>query len=93
MVTTPWSSTVCFDGLGVGEVLLEGAKLVGISQRRTREAARLQCCWYSAYDPSALVSLLAAPHRPPLDKLAPVAVLPAPMAAVLPELLLARLAP
>ena len=34
---------VCFAGVGPGEVLVEGAKVVGISQRRTRNAARFQC--------------------------------------------------
>lgn len=87
MVNSAWSSTVCFDGLGAGEVLLDGAKLVGISQRRTREAARLQCCWYSHYDPAALLALLAAPHRPPLDELAPVATLAPATAAAVADLL------
>ncbi len=73
MVPTRWSSLLCFDGLGPGEVLLDGRKLVGISQRRTRAASRLQCCWYSRYEPASLVDLLAAAVRPPLDELAPVA--------------------
>jgi len=34
---------LCFGGLGPGEVSLEGAKLVGISQRRARWGARFQC--------------------------------------------------
>lgn len=91
MVTTPWSSTICFDGLGAGEVLLDGAKLVGISQRRTREAARLQCCWYTATDPELLVSLLAAAHRPAVDALHPVATLPPTLAAAIPGHLAVRL--
>ena len=74
---TAWSSLVCFDGLGAGEVLLDGHKLVGISQRRTRHAARLQCCWYSAYDLGRLVELLVPDRRPPTTALAPVATLPA----------------
>ena len=78
LVSTPWSRLVCFDGVGAGEVLLEGRKLVGISQRRTRHAARLQCCWYSAHDPARLVDLLAAAARPDLDELEQVATLPAP---------------
>lgn len=71
--STEWSPLVCFDGVGAGEVLVGGAKLVGISQRRTRHAARLQCCWYSTYDPARLVELLAPDRRPSLDDLAPVA--------------------
>jgi lipoate-protein ligase A len=77
MVTTTWSRLVCFDGVGAGEVLLHGRKLVGISQRRTRHAARLQCCWYSSYDPAVLIGLLDPRQRPALADLAPVATLPA----------------
>jgi lipoate-protein ligase A len=78
MRTTQWSRLVCFDGLGAGEVLLGGRKLVGISQRRTRDAARLQCCWYSDYDPQRLVELLdPAAGRPAAADLATVATLPA----------------
>ena len=41
MVCTAWSPLVCFAGIGPGEVLVDGRKLVGISQRRTRAAAAL----------------------------------------------------
>ncbi len=58
MVHTPWSALVCFAGLGPGEVTRSGHKLVGISQRRTREAARFQCAVYSRWDPSALAAVL-----------------------------------
>lgn len=76
MRSTPWSRLVCFDGLGAGEVVLEGRKLVGISQRRTRDAARLQCCWYSEYDPQRLVALLApGGGRPAAMDLTPIATL------------------
>ncbi len=34
---------VCFAGIGTGEVLVGGAKVVGISQRRDRRGARFQC--------------------------------------------------
>jgi lipoate---protein ligase len=64
MVRTPWSEVVCFDGIGPGEVLLDGRKFVGISQRRTRDAARLQCAVHLAYRPERLASLLRAPHPP-----------------------------
>jgi len=72
-----WSSTVCFDGLGAGELTLDGVKLMGISQRRTRAWARLQCTWYSSYDAARLVALLAVAARPPVAELAPVATVPA----------------
>ncbi|HEX4901802.1 MAG TPA: hypothetical protein VFV42_03270, partial [Acidimicrobiales bacterium] len=39
----PLGGTVCFAGRGPGEVLLGEAKVVGISQRRTRAGARFQC--------------------------------------------------
>ena len=78
MQSTPWSKTICFDGLGAGEVVVGGRKLVGLSQRRTRHAARLQCCWYSVYDPTRLVELLASDRRPPLGELSS----PATMSAV-----------
>jgi lipoate-protein ligase A len=60
MISTAVSRLVCFDGLGPGEVTRHGAKLVGISQRRTRVAARLQACWYTHYDPAQLTGLLRA---------------------------------
>jgi hypothetical protein len=41
MVDSDWSALVCFAGIGPGEVL-DGAKLVGLSQRRTRAGARIQ---------------------------------------------------
>jgi lipoate-protein ligase A len=89
--STPWSKLICFDGVGAGEVLVGGRKLVGISQRRTRAAARLQCCWYSTYDPARLVELLVPARRPPLDHLAPVATLPAEVADTVVAALLDRL--
>lgn len=91
MVSTDWSRLVCFDGFGAGEVLVDGRKLVGISQRRTRQAARLQCCWYSVHDPADLVELLVASVRPPVDRLQPVATVPADVAAAIPVALAARL--
>lgn len=43
MVTSAWSSRVCFAGLGPGEVTLGGAKVVGVAQRRTRLGTLFQC--------------------------------------------------
>jgi len=43
MVKNELSSVVCFAGLATGEVTVDGAKVVGISQRRTRSGARFQC--------------------------------------------------
>jgi lipoate-protein ligase A len=59
LVSTPWSSLVCFAGLGPGEVSVGGRKLVGTSQRRTRSGARFQCVVHRHWDPSPLLHLLA----------------------------------
>ncbi|MDX2381063.1 MAG: hypothetical protein QNM02_15035 [Acidimicrobiia bacterium] len=71
-----WSWLLCFDGLGAGEVTLEGRKLVGISQRRTRDAARLQCSWYSRFDWGTVLALIAPRSRAPESELANVATVP-----------------
>ncbi|MDA2954300.1 MAG: hypothetical protein O3B17_00530 [Actinomycetota bacterium] len=47
------SDLVCFAGLGPGEITLHGEKLVGISQRRTREMARFQCVLHSRWSSEA----------------------------------------
>ena len=58
MLRTPWSDAVCFAGTGPGEVLRDGAKLVGISQRRTRAGARFQCALPRRWSIEPLRSLL-----------------------------------
>lgn len=60
------SDLVCFAGLGAGEVTSSGAKLVGISQRRTRHAARFQCMVHHSWQPRRLLALLAEP-RPTVE--------------------------
>ena len=59
MRTSRWSPLVCFAGLGPGEVTRHGRKVVGISQRRTREGALFQCCALLAWEPQALLDVLA----------------------------------
>jgi lipoate-protein ligase A len=59
LAATHWSPRVCFAGLGPGEVSVEGRKLVGISQRRTRAGARFQCVMHLRWDVGALLGLLA----------------------------------
>ena len=59
-VATPWSQLVCFAGIGPGEVLAGGRKLVGVSQRRTRDGARFQCAVHRRPDPARLTRLLVA---------------------------------
>lgn len=62
---TPWSGLVCFAGLGPGEVCLAKpgsggpAKVVGLSQRRTRDTARFQCAALLRWAPADLARLLA----------------------------------
>lgn len=58
-VTTPWSSLVCFAGIGPGEVRLAGRKLVGISQRRSRAGTRFQVAVLHRWDPVGILALLA----------------------------------
>lgn len=40
---------ICFAGIGPGEITIEGAKVVGISQRRTQKGAVFQCTLYLHY--------------------------------------------
>ena len=49
---------MCFAGLGPGEVLVDGRKVVGISQRRDRFGARFQCTALLAWPTEVLVDLL-----------------------------------
>lgn len=37
------ANRACFGGLGWGEITVNGSKVVGLSQRRTRDGARVQC--------------------------------------------------
>lgn len=59
LVRRPLSDLVCFAGLGPGEVLVEGRKVVGISQRRTRDHARFQCAALLRWEPARLLALVA----------------------------------
>lgn len=59
LVTTRWSSLVCFAGLGPGEVTGAGRKLVGIASRRSRAGARFQCVLLRRWGPAELLRLLA----------------------------------
>lgn len=61
LVRTPWSDAACFAGLGPGEVTVDGRKVVGISQRRTRAAALFQCAALLAWDAAETESLLGLP--------------------------------
>ena len=61
LVPSEWSRDVCFAGVGTGEVMDRGAKLVGISQRRTREWARFQTMVHLRWRPELAAALVAAP--------------------------------
>lgn len=52
----PSDGLVCFASLGPGEVVVDGRKLVGISQRRTREGCRFQCVAYEQFELGPLAS-------------------------------------
>lgn len=54
----PSGGLVCFASRGRGEVLVDERKLVGISQRRTREGARFQCAWNREFQLGPLASVL-----------------------------------
>jgi lipoate---protein ligase len=85
-----WCPLVCFAGIGPGEVTRDGAKLVGISQRRTRAGSRYQCAVHIEWSPGALGPLLRA--HPSVAELPPVAELDRQVATQLPDALATALA-
>lgn len=58
-VPTRWSDLVCFAGVGPGEVLASGRKVVGLAQWRCRQGALVFGCAYLRFDPRPLVACLA----------------------------------
>lgn len=54
-----WSGLVCFAGVGPGEVLSGGRKIVGLAQWRSKQGALVFGCAYVSFDPSLLVDCLA----------------------------------
>ena len=58
MICTPWCRAVCFAGTGPGEVVVDGRKVVGLAQRRTRAGALFQCAALLRWDPHVMVQLL-----------------------------------
>lgn len=54
---------VCFAAAGPGEVSVAGRKVVGISQRRTRQAARFQCVVHRHFDAHRTWQLLSPAVR------------------------------
>ncbi len=61
LVRTRWSELVCFAGVGPGEVTVAGRKVVGMSSRRRREGALLQCAALLEWDAAATADLLSVP--------------------------------
>ena len=62
-------AVICFAGLGPGEVTVESAdgrrsKVVGLSQRRTRQGARFQCLAVFGWSPELLESLVSPKSLP-----------------------------
>lgn len=53
---------VCFASHSPGEVFVGDHKLVGISQRRTREGARFQCVLYRQWNYAEWLSCVTSPH-------------------------------
>ncbi len=53
----------CFAALGPGEVSLDGRKVLGVSQRRTRSGARFQCVAYRFWEPELLLDVLVPTGR------------------------------
>jgi len=53
--------SVCFAALGPGEVTRDTHKVVGIAQRRTKDAARFQCTVYREIDLALHAQLLRGP--------------------------------
>jgi lipoate---protein ligase len=80
-----WCPLVCFAGTGPGEVTRDGAKLVGISQRRSRAGSRFQCAVHTRWSPDRLGPLLRA--NPSVAELPPVAELDRPIGEQLPDAL------
>jgi len=83
---TELSRLVCFAGLATGEVTVSGKKVVGISQRRTREGAWFQCAALFSWPAEIIAHLLQMePAKKVVDDLLEVA---APIKADPDELLL-----
>jgi lipoate-protein ligase A len=54
----PFGRAICFSGRGPGEVFHGGAKVMGLSQWRSREGALFHTCAYSRWEAEPLVGLL-----------------------------------
>jgi lipoate-protein ligase A len=68
LMTAGWGDLICFAGLGPGEVTRRGAKLVGLSQRRTRGLARFQTQIHLADPTDRLVGVLTDRAEGPVPR-------------------------
>ncbi len=60
VVCTRWATSVCFGGVGTGEVVTDdGRKVVGLAQRRNRDGTWFHGACYLRWDPGPLVDILA----------------------------------
>lgn len=60
---TAWSRTLCYAGLGAGEVTVAGRKVVGLSQRRERAGAWIHSMALLSAQTDVLPGLLAGPEE------------------------------
>jgi lipoate-protein ligase A len=67
LIRSAWSAAVCFAGVGAGEVVVGGAKAVGMASRRTRDGALFQCAVPLAWDAPAYVDALGLPPSAAAD--------------------------
>jgi lipoate-protein ligase A len=63
MLRSRWSAKVCFSGRATGEVLLGSRKVVGVSQRRTRQGALIQTATLCRWRPADLIAMLFPDER------------------------------
>lgn len=61
MISTRWSPMICFAGLAPGEVTVNGLKVVGVSQRRTRRGVLFQTAALLRWRPGELLDLFTLP--------------------------------
>ncbi|MEO5841290.1 MAG: hypothetical protein ABIQ73_22695 [Acidimicrobiales bacterium] len=59
-IVPPLARDICFCGIGHGEVVVDGRKAIGISQRRTRNGARFQTMLHTHRDDALIDALLLA---------------------------------
>lgn len=59
IVRNTLSETICFAGLAPGEVLIDGKKVLGISQRRNNKGAWFQCALLLAWPAEEMVKIFS----------------------------------